>query len=183
MLIAFGDDRRALTASFRYLVLGSVGASFILIGIGFLYAATGTLNMIDLAQRIPESESRRAVLVAFSFLTIGLMIKAAVFPLHAWLVNAYHFAPIPVTAFLAGTATKVSLYVMLRFFFGIFGADYSFGQLFLTGVLLPRGDLGVRADVARRRLPDRPSGACSRSPRSPSSATSSPASASRARRG
>ena len=137
MLIAFGDDRRALTASFRYLVLGSVGASFILIGIGFLYAATGTLNMIDLAQRIPESESRRAVLVAFSFLTIGLMIKAAVFPLHAWLVNAYHFAPIPVTAFLAGTATKVSLYVMLRFFFGIFGADYSFGQLFLTGVLLP----------------------------------------------
>jgi len=137
MLIAFGDDRRALTASFRYLVLGSVGASFVLIGIGFLYAATGTLNMIDLADRIPDSESRRAILVAFSFLTIGLMIKAAVFPLHAWLVNAYHFAPVPVTAFLAGTATKVSLYVLLRFFFGIFGADYSFGQLFLTGVLLP----------------------------------------------
>ena len=139
MLLAFGDDRRALTASFRYLVLGSVGASFILIGIGFLYAATGTLNMVDLAERIPESESQRAVLVAFSFLTIGLMIKAAVFPLHAWLVNAYHFAPLPVTAFLAGTATKVSLYVLLRFFFGIFGADYSFGQLFLTGVLLPAG--------------------------------------------
>lgn len=137
MLIAFGDDRRALTASFRYLVLGSVGASFILIGIGFLYAATGTLNMVDLAERIPESESQRAVLVAFSFLTIGLMIKAAVFPLHAWLVNAYHFAPVPVTAFLAGTATKVSIYVLLRFFFGIFGKDYSFGQLFLSGVLLP----------------------------------------------
>lgn len=137
MLLAFGNDRRALTASFRYLVLGSVGASFILIGIGFLYAATGTLNMQDLAQRIPESESQRAILVAFSFLTIGLMIKAAVFPLHAWLVNAYHFAPVPVTAFLAGTATKVSLYVLLRFFFSIFGKDYSFGQLFLTGVLLP----------------------------------------------
>jgi len=137
MLLAFGSDKRALTANFRYLVLGSVGASFILIGIGFLYAATGTLNMQDLAQRIPESESQRAVLVAFSFLTIGLMIKAAVFPLHAWLVNAYHFAPIPVTAFLAGTATKVSLYVLLRFFFSIFGEDYSFGQLFLSGVLLP----------------------------------------------
>jgi len=137
MLVAFGDDRRALTSAFRYLVLGSVGASFILIGIGFLYAATGTLNMVDLAERIPESESQRAVLVAFSFLTIGLMIKAAVFPLHAWLVNAYHFAPVAVTAFLAGTATKVSLYVLLRFFFGIFGKDYSFGQLFLTGVLVP----------------------------------------------
>ena len=137
MLIAFGDDRRSLTAAFRYLVLGSVGASFILIGIGFLYAATGTLNMVDLATRIPESESSRAVLVAFSFLTIGIMIKAAVFPLHAWLANAYTFAPIAITAFLAGTATKVSIYILLRFFFSIFGEDYSFGQLFLNGVLLP----------------------------------------------
>jgi len=137
MLISFGDDRRALTASFRYLVLGSVGASFILIGIGFLYAATGTLNMIDLAQRIPDSGSQRAVLVAFSFITMGVLIKAAVFPLHAWLPNAYTYAPVAVTAFLAGTATKVSLYVLLRFFFSIFGEDYSFGQLFLNGILLP----------------------------------------------
>lgn len=137
MLIAFGDNRRALIASFRYLVLGSVGASFILIGIGFLYAATGTLNLVDLSVRIPEAESRRAVLVAFSFLTIGLMIKAAIFPLHAWLADAYHHAPIAVTAFLAGTATKVSLYVLLRFFYSMFGADYSFGTLVLNGVLLP----------------------------------------------
>ncbi len=142
MLISFGDDRRALTASFRYLVLGSVGASFILIGIGFLYAATGSLNMVDLAERIPDSESQRAVLVAFSFITIGVLIKAAVFPLHAWLPNAYTFAPIAVTAFLAGTATKVSLYVLLRFFFSIFGEAYSFGQLFLNTVLLPAAIAG-----------------------------------------
>jgi multicomponent Na+:H+ antiporter subunit D len=142
MLISFGDDRRALTASFRYLVLGSVGASFILIGIGFLYAATGTLNMMDLAERIPDSESERAVLVAFSFITMGVLIKAAVFPLHAWLPNAYTYAPVAVTAFLAGTATKVSLYVLLRFFFSIFGEDYSFGQLFLNWVLLPAAIAG-----------------------------------------
>ena len=142
MLISFGDDRRALTASFRYLILGSVGASFILIGIGFLYAATGTLNMIDLAERIPDSESQRAVLVAFSFITMGVLIKAAVFPLHAWLPNAYTYAPVAVTAFLAGTATKVSLYVLVRFFFSIFGEDYSFGQLFLNGVLLPAAIAG-----------------------------------------
>jgi len=131
-----------LTSSFRYLVLGSVGASFILIGIGFLFAATGTLNMIDLAERIPDTQSQRAVLVAFSFITMGVLIKAAVFPLHAWLPNAYTFAPIAVTAFLAGTATKVSLYVLLRFFFSIFGKDYSFGQLFLNGVLLPAAIAG-----------------------------------------
>lgn len=137
MLIAFGSDRRALVASFRYLVIGSVGASFILLGIGFLYAATGTLNMVDLAARIPTTDSPRAVLVAFSFLTVGLMIKAAVFPLHGWLLSAYNFAPIAVTAFLAGTATKVSLYILVRMFFSIFGEEYSFGQLFLNWVLLP----------------------------------------------
>jgi len=137
MLIAFGSDRQALVASFRYLVMGSVGASFILIGIGFLYAATGTLNMVDLAARIPDSESPRAVLVAFSFLTVGLMIKAAVFPLHGWLLNAYHHAPIAVTAFLAGTATKVSLYILVRMFFSIFGDEYSFGTMLLNWVLLP----------------------------------------------
>lgn len=142
MLIAFGDDRRALTASFRYLIMGSIGASFILIGIGFLYAATGTLNMVDLAVRIPNAESERAILVAFTFLTIGLMIKSAVFPLHGWLANAYQHAPIAVTAFLAGTATKVSLYVLLRFFFSIFGPEYSFGSMLLNVVLLPAAVAG-----------------------------------------
>ncbi len=142
MLIAFGDDKRALTASFRYLVLGSIGASFILIGIGFLYAATGTLNMLDLAQRIPEATSSRAVLVAFSFIVVGLMIKSAIFPLHAWLSDAYHFAPVCVTAFLAGTATKVSLYVLLRFLFSVFGTQYDFGYLLLNVVLLPAAIFG-----------------------------------------
>jgi len=93
--------------------------------------------MVDLASRIPETESPRAVLVAFSFLTVGLMIKAAVFPLHGWLLNAYHHAPIAVTAFLAGTATKVSLYILVRMFFSIFGDDYSFGQMLLNWVFLP----------------------------------------------
>lgn len=141
-LIAFGHDRRALTASFRYLVLGSVGASFILIGIAFLYAATGTLNMVDLATRIPQTESTRAVLIAFSFLTIGLMIKTAIFPVHGWLANAYHYAPIAVTVFLAGTATKVSLYVLLRVFLSVFSGDYSFGVMVLNAVLLPTAVIG-----------------------------------------
>lgn len=138
MLIALGQDRkRALLAAFRYLIMGSIGASFILIGIGFLYAATGTLNMLDLSQRIPAVQDSRTIVVAFSFITLGLLIKAAVFPLHAWLPNAYQFAPSAAGAFLAGTATKVSLYILLRFFFHIFGGDYSFGQMLLSYVLLP----------------------------------------------
>lgn len=142
-LIALGQTRpQAFLAAFRYLIMGSIGASFLLLGIGFLYAATGTLNMVDLAERIPQAEQTRTVIVAFSFIAIGLLIKAAVFPLHAWLANAYQFAPSAVSAFLAGTATKVSLYVLIRFFFHIFGTDFSFGQLVLSKLLLPAAIVG-----------------------------------------
>jgi multicomponent Na+:H+ antiporter subunit D len=146
MLIALGSERKqALLAAFRYLIMGSIGASFILLGIGFLYAATGTLNMFDLAERIPEVKDSRTVFVAFSFITLGLLIKAAVFPAHAWLANAYQSAPSAVAAFLAGTATKVSLYIFLRFFFHVFGSDYSFGQMLLGYVLLPLSVVGFFA--------------------------------------
>jgi len=143
MLIALGRERpHSFLAAFRYLIMGSIGASFILIGIGFLYAATGTLNMQDLANRIPAVSESRTVIVAFSFITVGLLIKAAIFPLHAWLPNSYHYSPSVVSSFLAGTATKVSLYVLLRFMFDIFGADYSFSQMLLGGVLLPAAIIG-----------------------------------------
>jgi len=143
MLIALGRERKqALMAAFRYLIMGSIGASFILLGIGFLYAATGTLNMVDLAERIPEVGQSRTVLVGFSFITFGLLIKAAVFPAYAWLPNVYQYSPSSVTIFLAATATKVSLYVLLRFFFHIFGDGYSFGDMLLSYVLVPLSLIG-----------------------------------------
>lgn len=146
MLIALGKERKqALLAAFRYLIMGSIGASFILMGIGFLFAATGTLNMADLSVRLPEVSDTRTVLVGFSFITLGLLIKTAVFPVYSWLPNAYQFAPSAVTAFLAGTATKVSLYVFLRFFFHVFGQDYSFAQLLLGNILLPLAVIGFFA--------------------------------------
>jgi len=112
------------------------------LGIGFLYAATGTLNMADLAVRLDSIEDSRTVVVGFSFITVGLLIKAAMFPVYSWLPNAYQYAPSAVTAFLAGTATKVSLYVFLRFFFHIFGADYSFADMLLGKILLPLAVVG-----------------------------------------
>ena len=143
MLIALGKERRqALLAAFRYLIMGSIGASFILLGIGFLYAATGTLNMLDLSERLPSVSKSRTVLVGFSFITAGLLIKAAVFPVHAWLASAYQFAPSAVAAFLSGTATKVSLYLLLRFFFQVFGQEYSFVQMLLGNILLPLAVIG-----------------------------------------
>lgn len=128
-LIAHGTDRRALIAAFRYLIMGTVGATFLLIGIGFLYIMTGTLNMMDLAERLPELAGSRATQVGLAFIVVGFAIKLALFPMHHWLPNAYTYAPSMVSAFLAATATKVALYVMLRFVFTVFAPDYSFVAL------------------------------------------------------
>ncbi|MDE0475512.1 MAG: proton-conducting transporter membrane subunit, partial [Gammaproteobacteria bacterium] len=116
-LIAMGSDRRALVSAFRYLIMGSIGASFIVIGIGLLYVETGTLNLADLAERLPALTGERTVLVAFAFLTVGTSLKLALFPLHVWLPDAYAFAPSAVTGLIAATSTKVAVYVLLRFFF------------------------------------------------------------------
>jgi multicomponent Na+:H+ antiporter subunit D len=136
-LIALGPDRRALTASYQYLIMGSVGATFIVIGIGLMYVMTGTLNMADLASRLPAVADTRTIPVAFTFLTVGITIKLALFPLHLWLPNAYTYAPSTVTAFIASTATKVAVYLLLRFFFTIFGAAFSFDVMQLDRILMP----------------------------------------------
>jgi Formate hydrogenlyase subunit 3/Multisubunit Na+/H+ antiporter, MnhD subunit len=128
-LIAHGGDRRALLAAFRYLIMGTVGATFLLIGIGFLYILTGTLNMVDLAERLPAIGESRALQVGLAFIVVGLALKLALFPLHLWLPNAYTYAPSVVSAFIAATATKVALYVMLRFIFTVFAPEYSFSAL------------------------------------------------------
>ena len=134
-LIAMGRDRRALTAAFRYLVMGTIGATFILIGIGLMYQMTGTLNMADLAKRLPQVYETRPIVAAFAFFTVGVCLKLALFPLHFWLPNAYAYAPSLVTAFMAATATKVSIYVLLRFFFSVFGAQFSFDVMPLSAIL------------------------------------------------
>ncbi|MEC7386270.1 MAG: monovalent cation/H+ antiporter subunit D family protein [Gemmatimonadota bacterium] len=144
-LIALGNDRRALTASFQYLIMGSVGATFIVIGIGLMYVMTGTLNMADLADRLPEVASSRTIPVAFTFLTVGITLKLALFPLHMWLPNAYTYAPSAVTAFIASTATKVAVYLLLRFFFTIFGATFSFDVMQLDRILMPLALIAIVA--------------------------------------
>lgn len=135
VLIAMGNDRRALTAAYQYLVLGTIGATFIVIGIGLLYAETGTLNMVDLAKRLADQPLSRTIGAAFGFLVVGISLKLALFPLHLWLPNAYTYAPSVVSAFLAATATKVAVYVLLRFLFTVFDVELSFGFMPLDTIL------------------------------------------------
>ena len=136
-LIGLGKDRRALTAAFSYLVMGTVGGTFILIGIGLVYQMTGTLNIVDLADRLPPVLETRTVWMSFAFLVVGTSIKLAAFPLHQWLPNAYMYAPSIVAAFLSATATKVAYYVLVRILFTIFGFAFVFERVQLSALLLP----------------------------------------------
>ncbi len=142
-LIAMGPRKRALTSAFQYLVMGTLGGTFILLGIGMLYMVTGSLNIADVGERLAAVGPNRTVLVALAAIGVGTSIKLALFPLHVWLPNAYTFAPAVVTAFIAATATKVAYYVLVRFVFGVFGVDLAFGSLRLDAVLLPMAILAM----------------------------------------
>jgi len=139
VLVAMGAarDKRALTAAYDYLIMGTIGATFFVIGIGMLYMATGTLNMMDLATRIADQGDNRTVRAAFAFIVVGMGLKVAIYPLHLWLPNAYTYAPSAVTSFLAATATKVAVYVLLRFMFSVFQPSFVFESLTLEFIILP----------------------------------------------
>ena len=138
-LIAIGEkrDRRALPAAFNYLIMGTIGATFYVVGVGFLFAATGTLNMADMGARLATLGDSSVVQAGFAFIVVGLGIKAAMFPLHGWLPGAYSYAPSLIAIFLAATATKASIYLMARFVFDVFPDGAAFGQGFIAWVLAP----------------------------------------------
>lgn len=143
VLIGGGPDRRALPAVYKYLIMGTIGATFYLIGVGLIYMMTGTLNLTDMAERIGAVADQRPILVAAGFITMGLALKAAVFPLHVWLPNAYTYAPHAVTAFIAACATKVAVYVLLRFDFWVFQPNLAGHELQFTWFLAPLALLGI----------------------------------------
>lgn len=123
-LVACGPRREALRAAFQYLILGTIGGSFVLLGVGLLYLATGSLNLADISQRLPGSGLAMTVQSAAIFLLLGFGLKSALFPLHQWLPGVYRESPPAVSAFLAATGTKVSLYALARFAFGVLGVAW-----------------------------------------------------------
>ncbi len=126
-LIAMGRRRQALYAGYSYLIVGSIGATFILLGIGYLYMRTGILSMsgiVALFEAQPELYAMSDVRTAFAFFTVGLAIKMALFPLHGWQPSAYAQAPSAASLFIAATSTKVSAYVFYRLSFSVFGVAF-----------------------------------------------------------
>lgn len=126
-LISLGNKRQAFTAAYQYLIMGTIGATFYLIGVGLIYSQTGSLNMQDVAAILPGVLHLKTMETGFAFIMIGIALKLALFPLHLWLPNAYTYAPSVVTVFLAATATKVAVYLMLRILFTVFPSDFALG--------------------------------------------------------
>ncbi len=143
-LIAIGEEGAPL-ASFRYIILGTVGACFYLLGVGYLYIVTGSLNMADLSGILPKLYSSKVVLVAFAFFMVGLALKMALFPLHVWLPDAYTKAPSVASTLIAPLMTKVAIYVMIRLMFTIFRPYLSFELLPMTKILLTAGIVAIFA--------------------------------------
>lgn len=133
-LIAIGE-RKSPVAAFRYLIMGTIAASFYLLGVGFLYMTTGSLNMADVKAILPSIIGQPTVLIALALMVLGMGIKMALFPLHGWLPDAYTYAPSTSSAIIAPTGTKVAAYVVLRVMFFVFGVSYVAKTLPLAAML------------------------------------------------
>ena len=113
VLLTLGGSRERMRAGSIYVVVALLSSLLFLAAIAMTYAATGTLNLAQLAQRLPEIDpSVRLVLQVM--LLLAFAVKAAIFPLSAWLPDSYPTAPAPVTAVFAGLLTKVGIYAMIR---------------------------------------------------------------------
>lgn len=122
-LVAFGIEKQQLEATFKYQVLGGVSSLLILTAIGFIYWATGTLNLADIANQLPADKTFS--LFVSILLIGGFGLKAAMFPFHSWLPDAHSSAPSPISAMLSGVLIKaIGIYVIIRLFFNIFALNY-----------------------------------------------------------
>ncbi|WP_049893547.1 monovalent cation/H+ antiporter subunit D family protein [Halogranum rubrum] len=136
-LVATGDDGRAAVGALKYLLVGTVGASLFLIGIGYAFVATGTLNMADLAAKLATADPT-LVGASFALVVTGLAVKTALFPLHTWQPEAYASAPDSVSGLIAALVSTVSAYALARVTFSVYTVDFltssAFAQEFLLGL-------------------------------------------------
>jgi multicomponent Na+:H+ antiporter subunit D len=122
-LIAVGNIK-APFAAFRYLIIGTVGGSFYLLGVGYLYVMSGTLSMVDITGILPLINKSPTVIIALILMISGIGIKTAIFPMHGWLPDSYTYAPSASSALIAPIGTKIGAYVLFRLLFFIFGVEY-----------------------------------------------------------
>ena len=124
-LVASGPGARSAVAALKYLIIGTIGASLYLLGVGYALAATGTLNMADLSDKLAAAGyDSTLVLTAFGLIVAGLLVKVALFPIHTWQPDAYADSPDSASAFISALVSTVSAYALARVLFSVFTVDF-----------------------------------------------------------
>lgn len=132
VLMTLGGRKAQLEGAVKYMALNILASMFFLTGIGVLYGITGSLNMADLALRIPKVQNQSLVNLTSVFFLLGFGIKSAVFPLYFWLPSSYHTPPSAVAATFGGLLTKVGIYALFRVFTLLFTPDDNLKNLLVV---------------------------------------------------
>ncbi|MHC4888382.1 MAG: complex I subunit 5 family protein [Planctomycetota bacterium] len=136
-LVGFGCEHEELEASFKYMVLGSIGSIFVLFAVALVYGNTGSLNMAYISKAIQGSGLNAGLSFAMALFVVGFGLKAALVPFHAWLPDAHPSAPAPISAMLSGILIKtLGIYALARVVFNVFGVSVSMGWLLVVLGLL-----------------------------------------------
>ena len=155
-LVAYGSKPQQLEAAFKYLIIGSMASTFILLGIALLYLYTGTVNMADIARYLDLFGGGRIAMFSTALFIMGFATKAAFVPFHAWLPDAHPSAPAPISAMLSGVLVKtLGLYAIVRIVFNVIGFSSTIGNILLGlgGLSMVVGSmLSVGQDDLKRLL-------------------------------
>jgi len=133
-LTGFIRDRDGSEAAFKYLMIGSLGSNFVLLGILLIYVGTGTLNMADIAAKMPTMDPKLAVM-AVILMVVGLGIESEMFPLNGWAPDAYSMAPSPIGAIFGAIVVKGAVYALARMIYTIFDFHSLFYFLVIMGII------------------------------------------------
>ncbi|MFC7057325.1 complex I subunit 5 family protein [Halovenus salina] len=122
VFVAFYGNDSHTAAAMRYLVLNIVGSALMLLGVGGLYATTGTLNMADMARVLAaDGAAMRPVVGVSALVFVTFALKGGLVPFQFWVPGAYRAAPLPIVAMFVGVTKKVGIYAIIRLYFTIFG--------------------------------------------------------------
>ena len=143
-LVATGRSPAAALAALKYLLVGTIGASLYLLGVGYLYISTGSLNMADLAGLLPEvGYDTPLVLTAFGLIVVGLGVKTALFPLHTWQPDAYAESPNSVAAYISALVSTAAAYALFRVVYTVFTPAFDAAVPFALDTLVMLASVSV----------------------------------------
>ncbi|MCL6261088.1 Na+/H+ antiporter subunit D [Aquiflexum sp. TKW24L] len=145
VLLTLGGKKAQLEGALKYVSLNLLASTLFLVGIGFIYGLTGSLNMADVAIKLDNLANRGLVNVTSGIFLVAFGIKSAIFPMYFWLPASYHTPPAAVSAIFAGLLTKLGIYAMLRTFTLMFGGDEFMGDILviLAALTILSGGLGA----------------------------------------